>query len=65
MRGLTYGRFGTKSLRLNFEVRRKGEDDLIAEAHFVLASVRRDTFETIPLPAELIERLSPYTQPAS
>jgi acyl-CoA thioester hydrolase len=56
------GRIGTKSLRLNFEVRRKGEDPLIAEAHFVLVSVRRDTFETVPVPVELRERLAPYTQ---
>lgn len=55
------GRFGTKSMRLNFEVRRKGEDELIADAHFVLASVRRDTFETVPIPDELKTCLAPYT----
>jgi YbgC/YbaW family acyl-CoA thioester hydrolase len=55
------GRIGTKSLRLNFEVRRKGEDQIIAEAHFVLVSVRRDTFETVPIPEELKRRLAPYT----
>jgi acyl-CoA thioester hydrolase len=57
------GRIGTKSLRLNFEVRRKGEAELVAEAHFVLAIVRRDTFETVPVPVELKHRLAPYTQP--
>ncbi len=55
------GRFGTRSMRLNFEVRRKGEHELIADAHFVLASVRRDTFETVPIPDELKTRLAPYT----
>ena len=55
------GRIGTKSLRLNFEVRRKGEDELIAEAHFILVAVRRDTFETVPVPEELRHRLAPYT----
>jgi acyl-CoA thioester hydrolase len=55
------GRFGTKSMRLNFEVRRKGVDELIADAHFVLASVRRDTFETVPIPDELKTRMAPYT----
>jgi acyl-CoA thioester hydrolase len=59
------GRIGSKSLRLNFEVRRKGEDELIAEAHFVLVSVRRDTFETVPVPEELKRRLAPYTAVAS
>ncbi|MGB7926376.1 MAG: thioesterase family protein [Pyrinomonadaceae bacterium] len=55
------GRIGTKSLRLNFEVRRTGEDLIIAEAHFILVCVRRDTFETVPVPAELKRRLAPYT----
>jgi acyl-CoA thioester hydrolase len=55
------GRVGTKSLRLNFEVRRKGETDLVAEAHFVLVAVRRNTFESVPVPEELKRRLAPYT----
>jgi acyl-CoA thioester hydrolase len=59
------GRFGTRSMRLNFEVRRKGVDELIADAHFVLASVRRDTFETVPIPDELKTRLAPYTSVAT
>ena len=54
------GRFGTKSMRLDFEVRRQGEEELIATAHFVLAAVNQDTFETVPIPAELRERLAPY-----
>lgn len=56
------GRIGTKSLRLNFEVRRKGEAELIAEAHFVLVAVRRNTFETVPVPDQLKRRLAPYTK---
>lgn len=55
------GRFGTKSMKLNFEVRRKNEDELIATAHFVLAAVNQETFETVQIPAELRERLAPYT----
>jgi YbgC/YbaW family acyl-CoA thioester hydrolase len=55
------GRVGNKSLRLDFEVRRKGEEPLVAEAHFILAAVRRDTFETVPVPEELKQRLAPYT----
>ena len=58
------GHVGTKSFRLNFEVRRKDETDLIAKAYFVLVSVRRDTFETVPLPAGLIEKLKPYSDPS-
>ena len=55
------GRFGNKSMRLNFEVRRKGSEETIARAHFVLASVNQETFETIPIPSELREKLAPYT----
>ena len=57
------GHIGTKSIRLNFEVTRKGEKDAISKAHFILVSVRRDTFESVPVPDELVQRLDPYTQP--
>lgn len=56
------GRFGNKSMRLDFEVRRKGDELIIARAHFVLASVKRDTFETVPIPNELRTRLALYTK---
>jgi YbgC/YbaW family acyl-CoA thioester hydrolase len=59
------GRVGAKSLRLDFEVRRNGEDDLVAEAHFVLVAVRRTTFESVPVPEELKRRLAPYTRPSA
>jgi YbgC/YbaW family acyl-CoA thioester hydrolase len=55
------GRFGTKSMKLNFEVRRKNEEELIATAHFVLAAVNQDTFETVPIPVEMREQLAPYS----
>ena len=55
------GRFGTRSMKLNFEVRRNGGEELVATAHFVLAAVNQETFETVPIPLELRERLAPYT----
>ena len=58
------GRVGTKSLRLDFEVRRNGGDELVATAHFVLVAVRRQTFESVPVPEELKRLLTPYTKPA-
>lgn len=57
------GRVGTKSLRLNFEVRRNGDPSIVAEAHFVLVAVRRNTFDSVPVPEELKRRLAPYTRP--
>ena len=56
------GRFGDKSMRLDFEVRRQGHEEIIADAHFVLTAVRRDSFETVPIPIELKARLAPYTK---
>jgi YbgC/YbaW family acyl-CoA thioester hydrolase len=56
------GRIGTKSLRLNFEVRRNGAEEITASAHFVLVAVRRGTFESIAVPEELKRKLAPYTQ---
>jgi acyl-CoA thioesterase FadM len=47
-------------MKLNFEVRRKGTNELVATAHFVLAAVNQQTFETVPIPAELREKLAPY-----
>ena len=60
------GKIGTTSLRLNFEVRRKDRDDkieekLIATAHFVLVSTRRDNLQPVPVPGELRRALEPYT----
>ena len=57
------GRVGMKSLRLDFEVRRNGEDELIADAHFVLVAVRRTTFESVPVPEELRSGLARFTRP--
>jgi YbgC/YbaW family acyl-CoA thioester hydrolase len=54
--------FGNQSMHLDFEVRRKDEELLIARAHFVLAAVRRDTFETVRIPEELRKRLAPFVK---
>lgn len=54
------GRFGNKSFTLKFEVNKKGENDLVAEGHVVLACVSRSTFKSVPVPAEIIEALKPY-----
>ena len=54
------GKFGTKSLTLRFEVTKKGESGIVAEGHVVLACVSRATFEAIPVPDEIIEKLKPY-----
>jgi acyl-CoA thioesterase FadM len=54
------GRFGTKSFTLRFEVNKKGETNLVAEGHVVLACVSRSTFKSVAMPVEIIEALTPY-----
>lgn len=61
------GGVGRSSLRLDFEVRRKGqnnsvEEGLIATAHFVLVAVRRDKLDPVPVPEALRRALEPYTR---
>jgi len=53
-------RIGNKSLTLRFEVNRKGESDLVAEGHVVLACVSRSTFKSVFVPGEVIDALRPY-----
>ncbi len=60
------GKIGRSSLRFNFEVRRKDKDGVIeqhlmATAHFVLVSTRRDNLQPIPVPEELRRELAPYS----
>jgi YbgC/YbaW family acyl-CoA thioester hydrolase len=54
------GRFGKRSLTLRFEVQKKGETDVVADGHVVLACVDRASFKSVAVPAEIIERLRPY-----
>src|SRR2546427_10659618 len=61
------GKIGRTSLRLDFEVRRKGDDGkieaaLIATAHFVLVAARRDSLQPVAVPEDLRRALDPYTE---
>jgi YbgC/YbaW family acyl-CoA thioester hydrolase len=54
------GRVGTKSLTLNFEVRRAKDELLLAEGRFIMVAVDRQSFKSVPLPEELIARLKKF-----
>src|SRR5437764_13984271 len=58
------GHFGTKSLRLNFEVRGTGEAALVAKVFFVLVTARPNTSEAVPVSPALNRRLAPSTPTA-
>lgn len=53
-------RIGGKSITVHFEVRSAARGTLILEAHTTMVTVRRDTFESIPVPEPIREKLSPY-----
>ena len=55
------GRIGTKSITLNFEVRRVKDENLLAEGRFIMVAVDRKTFKSVPLPEELIAHLAQFT----
>jgi YbgC/YbaW family acyl-CoA thioester hydrolase len=57
------GRFGTRSFTLQFEVNKKGETDLTADGHVVLACVNRSSFKSVPIPVGIVEALKPYLGP--
>lgn len=58
--GAYFTRFGASSLRINFDVLHLGTGRLAVSGHEVLVCTTRDTLESRPLPAELVELLSPW-----
>jgi len=58
------GHIGRTSLRIDFEVRKRGETTLVADGCYVLVSVGHSDFKPCPLPAEVREKLAQFTAPA-
>jgi len=56
-----FGKIGTSSIHLNFEVRRKSDPStIVATGKYVLVTVAHGTFKPVPVPGELRERLEKY-----
>jgi len=55
-----FTRFGTSSLRINFDILHLGSGRLAVTGHEVLVCTTRDTLRPTPLPEALKERLSAY-----
>ncbi len=55
-----FTRFGTSSLRINFDVLHLGSQRLAVAGHEVLVCTTRDTLTPRPLPDELKEHLLPF-----
>jgi acyl-CoA thioester hydrolase len=60
-----FGRIGTKSLTMNFDVIHLGTGRLSAEGHMVLVCTDRDALRSKSLPRELVECLTPFALPVS
>jgi YbgC/YbaW family acyl-CoA thioester hydrolase len=56
-------KIGNSSITLKFEVIHREDRGLFAIARFVLVTVRRSDFKTVPVPDELREKLSRFTAP--
>jgi len=60
-----FGRIGTTSIHLNFEVRRDDDRDLVvATGQYILVTVPRGEFKPTPVPAIVREKLEPYVEEA-
>jgi YbgC/YbaW family acyl-CoA thioester hydrolase len=51
------------ALVFNVEIRREGESDIAAEAHYRLVCVKRPEFKPIPIPEEVLHLLRDYIPP--
>ena len=56
------GRLGRKSIKLNFEVFKIPVGELLARAHIIMVCVERKELRSIPIPDDLAQRLTPYTE---
>jgi YbgC/YbaW family acyl-CoA thioester hydrolase len=61
-----FGRIGNTSIHLNFEVHRKEKPEVVvATGKYVLVSVKQGTFEPVPVPEMIREKLAEYVEPSS
>lgn len=59
-----FGRIGTSSIHLNFEVSRQdAPTDIVATGKYILVTVRQGEFKPIEIPEELREKITPYFEP--
>ena len=60
--GARIGHIGRTSLRIDFEVRKRGDETIVADGCYVLVSVGHSDFKPCPLPTELREKLAQFTE---
>jgi len=58
-----FGKIGTSSIHLDFEVRRQQEPErVVATGKYVLVCVKRGEFRPSPVPQSVREKLAPYVE---
>ena len=58
-----FGKIGTSSIHLNFEVRRKQQpDQVVATGKYVLVCVQRGEFRPSPVPQSVRDKLAKYVE---
>lgn len=57
-----FGRIGSTSIQLDFEVHREGSTEIVATGRYVLVSVKRGEFKPAPVPELLRQRVAPYVE---
>ena len=61
-----FGKIGTSSIHLNFEVRRtEAPDIVVATGKYILVAVKRGEFKPAPVPDLVREKLAPYVEPST
>jgi len=59
-----FGKIGTSSIHLHFEVTRQNQRDLVvATGKYILVTVNRGEFKPAAVPDAVREKLSPYLEP--
>jgi len=58
----TIGNIGNSSIRFNYEIIRKSDNELLAEGHTINVFVDRKTMKSIKIPEELRKALQSYTR---
>ena len=61
---LWIGKRTQRSLQYCFEVRRDGEEEVLAEAHYTVVCINRQ-FQPVPLPQEVLDLLGDYLPPVT
>ena len=60
-----FGRIGTSSIQLDFEVTRAEERNVVvATGRYVLVAVRQGEFAPVPVPELIREKIAPYVEAA-